>query len=120
MLEKVNGKTILKAPSVLISGGSGMVGKYLTSALLDRGYKVSHLSRNTNQFGIVRVYRWAPEEGILDPLHLEGVDFIVHLTGANLGEKPWTKQRKEEIIKSRVEPARLLHKVVRDSGINIK
>lgn len=120
MLEKVNDNNILKAPSVLISGGSGMVGMYLTSALLERGYKVSHLSRNTNQFGKVRVFRWDPEQGILDPLYLEGVDFIVHLSGANLGEKPWTKKRKEEIINSRVEPALLLHKVIRDNEIDIK
>ena len=120
MPEKHNGNSILKAPSVLISGGSGMVGKYLTSALLDRGYKVSHLSRNTNQFGKVRVYRWNPEQGILDPLHLAGVDFIVHLTGVNLGEKAWTKKRKEEILKSRIEPAMLIHKVVRDNKIRIK
>ncbi len=106
--------------TVLITGGSGLVGKYLTSMLLARGYKVTHLSRNSNQFGKVRVYRWDPGKKIIDPLIFEGVDFIIHLAGAGIGEKRWTKKRKAEIIKSRVETALLIHKVIADNGIRIK
>ena len=72
--------------SVLITGGSGLIGRYLTSALLEAGYRVSHLSRNSNQFGKVRVFRWEPGKEILDPVVFEGVDYIVHLAGANIGE----------------------------------
>ena len=71
---------------------------YISSFLL-KGYKVSHLSRNANQFGKVRVFRWDPEKKIIDPLIFEGIDYIIHLAGANIGEKRWTKKRKEEIIK---------------------
>ena len=106
--------------SVLITGGSGLVGKYLTSVLLSRGHKVSHLSRNANQFGKVRVFRWDPEKKIIDPVIFEGIDFIIHLTGANIGEKRWTKKRKEDIVKSRVESAIFLHKVIADNGIRLK
>lgn len=106
--------------SVVITGGSGLVGKYLTSVLLAKGYKVSHLSRYANQFGKVRVFRWDPEKKILDPLVFEGVDFIIHLAGANIGEKRWTKKRKAEILKSRVEPSRLLYKVLTDNTIRPK
>lgn len=109
-----------KNSSVLITGGSGLVGKYLTSLLLSMGYKVSHLSRNVNQFGKVRVFRWDPEKGILDPAVFEGVDCIVHLAGANIGEKCWTKRRKKEIITSRVDTARLIYSVVTKNEINIK
>lgn len=109
-----------KNPSVLITGGSGLVGKYLTSALLSVGYKVSHLSRNANKFGQVSIFSWDPEQNILDPAIFEGIDYIIHLAGANIGEKRWTKKRKEEILSSRVDSTSLLHKVINDNGIELK
>jgi len=105
---------------VLITGGSGIIGRYLTSLLLENGYKVSHLSRKQDQFGRVRVFRWDPEKGILDPFVLDGVDYIIHLAGANIGDKRWTRKRKEEIVKSRIDSALLLHKVVTDNKIPLK
>ena len=110
----------MKQQSVLITGGGGLIGRYLTSALLSAGYKVSHLSRNTNQFGKVRVHRWNPEKGIIDPLVFEGVDYIIHLAGSNIGEKRWTRKRKEEIVSSRVDSARLLYKTITENKVPIK
>jgi uncharacterized protein (TIGR01777 family) len=106
--------------SVLISGGSGLIGKYLTSVLLSEGYKVSHLSRKNGQPGTIKVCKWDPEQNIIDPQVFEGVDFLIHLAGANIGEKRWTKKRKEEIQTSRVDSARLLYKTVNDNGIRLK
>ncbi len=106
--------------SVLITGGSGLVGKYLTSLLLSEGYNVSHLSGKTNQFGRVRVFRWDPEREIIDPLVFDGVDYIIHLAGAGIGSKRWTKTRKKEITDSRVASAKLLYKSVRDNNIKPK
>jgi uncharacterized protein (TIGR01777 family) len=106
--------------SVLITGGSGLIGRYLTSALLSEGYKVSHLSRQASQFGKVRVYRWNSEQNILDPTIVEGVDYIIHLAGANIGEKRWTKKRKDEILQSRVNSARLLFKTVSENKNRLK
>jgi uncharacterized protein len=108
-----------KKQSVLITGGSGTTGRYLTSALLNAGYDVSHLSRGHDQFGKVRVHRWDPAKGILDPVIFNGIDHIVHLAGADLGEKRWTTGRKVEIIKSRVDSARLIYKVISENGIRI-
>jgi uncharacterized protein (TIGR01777 family) len=105
--------------SVLITGGSGLIGRYLTSLLLSEGYKVSHLSINANQFGKVRVFRWDPGKGILDPSVFEGVTCIVHLAGANIGEKRWTKERKNEIVKSRIDSAELLFRVLQNNEIKI-
>jgi NAD dependent epimerase/dehydratase family enzyme len=56
---------------------------------------------------------------LIDREAFEGVDFIIHLAGANIGEKRWTRKRKKEIIKSRVDSARFLHKTVIDNGIHI-
>lgn len=109
-----------KSSSVLITGGSGLIGKYLTSLLLSEGYNVSHLSRKAISSGKVRVFGWDPEKGILDPAVLNGIDYVIHLAGANIGEKRWTKRRKEEIVTSRVESVRLLHKTITDSKIQLK
>jgi hypothetical protein len=106
--------------SVLISGGSGLVGRYLTSSLLSEGYKVSHLSRKSEHSGRVRVFSWDPAQNKIDPESFEGVDYLIHLAGANIGEKRWTKKRKEEIIRSRVDSARLIHKVIIEKGTRLK
>jgi uncharacterized protein len=106
--------------SVLITGGSGTTGRYLTSALLNAGYDVSHLSRGHDQFGKVRVHRWDPAKGILDPVIFNGIDHIIHLAGADLGERKWSAARKAEIINSRVDSARLIHKVISENGIKIR
>jgi uncharacterized protein (TIGR01777 family) len=110
----------MEQQSVLITGGSGLVGRYLTSLLLEAGYKVSHLSRRSNSFGKVSVYRWNPYKQIADPLIFQGVDYIIHLSGANIGEKRWTKKRKEEIINSRVQSARFLYKIVSENKTQLK
>lgn len=102
---------------VLITGGSGLVGRYLTSLLLSHGHKVIHLSRSRDKFGTVRVHRWDPEKKILDPSILDGVDCLIHLAGANIGEKRWSGKRREEIIKSRADSALFLHSVIQEKGI---
>ena len=106
--------------TVLITGGSGMIGRYLTSLLLAEGFTVVHLSRQQNQFGKVRVFRWDPEKEIIDPVIFDGVDYIIHLAGANIGERCWTRKRKQEIIASRVDTAKLLHKIIVENAINLK
>src|ERR1035437_6461778 len=106
--------------SVLITGGSGLIGKHLTSKLLDSGNKVSHLSRNTDKPGLVRVFKWIPDKEFIDPEALDGIDYIVHLAGANIGEKRWNEKRKTEIIESRVNSAKFLHKVISRKGIRLK
>jgi uncharacterized protein (TIGR01777 family) len=109
-----------KKASVLITGGSGLIGRYLTSTLIAEGYQISHLSRKTSYSDKVKVFRWDPDQNILDPYVFEGIDYIIHLAGANIGEKRWTERRKAEILNSRVGSVRLMHKVITDNGIRLK
>lgn len=110
----------LHSTKVLITGGSGLVGRYLTSLLLSEGYTVAHLSRKHDQFGRVRVHRWDPGKQILDPVVLDGTDVIVHLAGENIGSGRWTASRKKEIMESRVNSAMLLYNTVRKNKIPLK
>jgi uncharacterized protein (TIGR01777 family) len=109
-----------KNTSVLITGGSGLIGKYITMLLISKGFKVSHLSRKPVRNDDVRIFHWDPEKKIIDTEAFNGVDYLIHLTGANIGEDHWTKKRKKEIINSRIESAKLLHKVVTENKIKLK
>jgi uncharacterized protein len=106
--------------SVLITGGTGLIGSYLTSQLLAEGYRVSHLSRETESIGKVRVFRWDPAKGYLNPEVFQGIDYLVHLAGANMGKKRWTDSRKKEILSSRVDSARLLLRTVSENNCKLK
>lgn len=51
---------------------------------------------------------WAPREGVIDDLRLEGVEAVVHLAGENIAGGRWSRSRKELIYESRVGGTRLL------------
>ena len=120
MVETQTPENASAGSSVLITGGSGLIGRYLTAVLLSEGYTVSHLSRNNGTSGKVRVFRWNPENETVDPGIFDGVDYLIHLAGANIGDKRWTKKRKEEIVTSRVATARLLHRIIVENRITLK
>ena len=60
------------------------------------------------------------EKEILDPVALDGVDYVIHLAGANIGEKRWSEKRRKEIVSSRVDSALLLHRIVNENNIMLK
>jgi uncharacterized protein len=93
---------------ILITGASGLIGKRLTDLLLKKGYQVSHLSRSSKS-GRVPSFVWDVDKGEMDSKALEGVDAIIHLAGAGVADKRWSKSRKEEILMSRVKSTELLY-----------
>lgn len=94
--------------SFLITGGSGLVGKSLSKLLVEKGYKVLWLSRERNINADIPRYRWEYQHSIIDKEAVEQADIIIHLAGSNLGEDRWTRQKKQEIVDSRVQTAKLL------------
>jgi uncharacterized protein len=110
----------MEQESVLITGGTGLIGRYLTRFLLSRGYKVSHLSRKKGLSGPVVAFEWDPVRNIIDPSAFNGVDHIIHLSGANIGEGRWTTGRKTEIQESRVATAGLLFRTINQGKYNVK
>lgn len=88
---------------VLISGGSGLIGKALTRQLIQQGIEVRWLSRSSNTaFKEVSVYEWDPYSHEIAWEALEGIDTIFHLAGATVAKR-WTPAYKREITRSRVE-----------------
>jgi len=104
---------------ILITGGSGLVGKRLTQKLLARGHRVSHLGRKKIA-GEIPSYTWNVEQHFLEPGFLHGVDTIIHLAGAGIADKPWTAKRKKEILESRTNSTRLLFDELKKGNHTVK
>ncbi|RAW03037.1 TIGR01777 family oxidoreductase [Pseudochryseolinea flava] len=105
--------------NILITGASGLIGSRLTDMLLERGYNVSHLGRK-KQSGKIKSFVWNVDRNIIEPDAFDGVDAIIHLAGAPVAEKRWTKSRKLEIINSRTLSTRLLHDTLQARKHNVK
>lgn len=97
--------------SVLISGGSGLVGSRLTQLLLQKGYQVAHLSRSASE-GEVKTIKWDIEKMELDPSAIEPYDYIINLAGAGIVDESWTEERKKIIQESRTKTVALLARAV--------
>jgi uncharacterized protein (TIGR01777 family) len=94
---------------ILITGATGMIGKALTRILLDKGYKVSMLSRKARPMPNTRVFLWSVDNQTIDTGCFEGVTTIIHLAGENIASGRWTDKRKQQILNSRVMATNLLY-----------
>lgn len=93
---------------VLISGGSGLVGRHLTEMLQEKGHEVAWLTRNPKKNHKMKVFGWDISRQEMDEAALQWADAVVHLAGTGVADKRWTKKRKQDIIDSRVDSAALL------------
>lgn len=90
---------------IAITGSTGLIGSALVRALRDEGRTVLRLVRRRPTAG--DEVRWDPF-GEVDTAALEGVDAVVHLAGAGIGDRRWTSCYKRQIRDSRVEGTRTL------------
>jgi uncharacterized protein (TIGR01777 family) len=100
----------LNTNHILITGGSGLIGRRLTTLLLQEGHQVTHLGRSRSHTNQIRTFLWDVEKVWIEPGAFEGIDTIVHLAGAGVADEPWSEERKQEIIDSRVKSSALLKK----------
>jgi uncharacterized protein (TIGR01777 family) len=104
---------------ILITGASGLVGTRLTELLVDQGYEVCHLGRSKKS-GKIKSFVWNIETGAFDKSALAGVTSIIHLAGAGVADKRWTKKRKEEILQSRIKSTALLFDVLKNTAHGVE
>lgn len=101
------------AQNVLLTGGTGFVGKYLTDVLIEAGFSVSILSRSDRESTPrVTYYKWDPKKNYIDKNAVLNADYIIHLAGEGIVEKRWTKRRKRAIIESRVRPVEMIYSIL--------
>lgn len=101
---------------VLITGANGLVAKRLSQILLPR-FHVRYLTRNPKN---ENEFLWDVAGESIDVNGLYDTNHIIHLAGADISEKRWTSNRKNEIISSRVQSANLLLKTLVENNIKIK
>ena len=102
---------------VVIAGGSGFLGRALSSRLAKDGHAVVVLTRDglaPRSPGLVRYAEWTPNgESGAWARELDGADAIVNLAGAGIADKRWTAARKRVLRDSRILSTRSLVQAVR-------
>lgn len=105
--------------TVLITGGSGLIGSRLTELLISRGYHVRHLGRSPGRSGI-ETFLWDIEKNQIDHRSIDGADAIIHLAGENIGAGRWTSARKQKILDSRIRSTQLLRYTLQNHPNSVK
>ena len=105
------------AKNVLLTGGSGFIGKHLTEALIAAGFSVSVLSRSERKdTSLITYYKWDLKNNFIDEQAVLNADYIIHLAGEGIVEKRWTEKRKKDILESRVKPIELIYSVLKKNN----
>lgn len=109
--------------TVLITGGTGLIGKALTKELLAKGYEVIVLTRKIEvgqkQPGLSYA-QWDLEKQTIDEKAIQKADYIIHLAGANVAGGRWTEKRKKEILDSRTKSSGLIVKALSEIQNGVK
>jgi uncharacterized protein (TIGR01777 family) len=97
---------------ILISGGSGLLGRAISELALKSGFEAGWLSRDQNYPAPkdIRLFGWNPASGTMDTTALEWADIVINLAGKSIGETPWNRQGKIDITESRLQAVATLVK----------
>ena len=106
--------------NVLITGGSGLVGKHLTQILEENKSEVSWIGRPKKVRPYHQKYNWNVENGSIDKGWLQCTDTIIHLAGAGVADHNWTDSYKKEIYESRIKSTKLLHDTLANNEHSVK
>ena len=99
---------------VTVTGSSGLIGSALVQSLQEDGHTVVRLVRREPS-GPGEA-RWSPADGCVEAAALDGADAVVHLAGAGIGDRPWTKAYKRRIRDSRLDGTRTIAEAIAAAG----
>ena len=91
---------MLPPQRIAVTGASGLIGTALVGYLKSQGHTVQRLVRRAAVSS--EEITWDPIAGTVDMDALAGVDAVIHLAGAGVSDKRWTKKFKSEILNSRL------------------
>lgn len=112
--------------TILITGGTGLVGKALCKILIAKGFRVIVLSRSatdqqqTNTTTNLSFAHWDIKKQQIDITAIQSADYIIHLAGAGVMDKKWTNEYKKEIISSRADSGRLIVDCLKNNSNRVK
>ncbi len=115
-------------PTVVITGGTGLIGDALSKLLMEKGYHVIILTRDASSANKkfsksgsqLSAASWNIKKQTIDKGAIQQADYIVHLAGAGVADKRWTKKRKKQIVESRTKSSALIVKALNEIPNNIK
>ena len=90
----------MPAKRIAVTGSSGLIGSALVGHLKEQGYEVQRLVRRKATAS--EEISWDPAAGTVDLDALDGVHGVIHLAGAGVGDKRWTKSYRATILNSRL------------------
>jgi uncharacterized protein (TIGR01777 family) len=96
----------------LLAGASGFLGTALRVDLAAQGHQAARLVRR--EPATATEFRWDPDAGSLDTAVLDDVDVVVNLCGVGIADRPWTKNRRELLRSSRINPTRTIADALAD------
>lgn len=115
-LTQINKTRDLPRQRVLVSGSTGMIGLQLCAFLEAAGHEVHRLLRIDSKLpadiNSENVIRWNDKTGDVIKGDMNGFDSVIHLAGAGIGDKRWSRKRKDIIRNSRVIPTTNLSKIL--------
>ncbi len=103
--------------TVAIAGSSGLIGSALVDALRAANHRVVRIVRRAAAHRDET--RWNPDSGDIDPAGLDGVDAVVNLCGAGIGEHRWSGAYKQVLRDSRIDPTEVIAGAVADAGVPV-
>lgn len=103
---------------ILVTGASGLIGRALVPRLRSEGHTVIAAVRRQPKDASER--SWDPAAGTLAAGFFDGIDAVVHLAGAGIGDKRWTNAYKREILESRTKGTSLLARGMADAATKPK
>lgn len=108
--------------TILITGGTGLLGFAMTAMLTAKGHKVIILSRDSkaSDKSNIQYAKWDVKAQTIDEKAVSEADYIVHLAGAGVADKRWTSERKKEIEESRTQSSALLVKGLQNIRNKVK
>ncbi|HEY4148435.1 MAG TPA: TIGR01777 family oxidoreductase [Chitinophagaceae bacterium] len=106
--------------TVLITGGTGLIGRALSAMLIEKGYSVIVLTRKLQDerraaVAGVLYAEWNVRKGTIDADAVQKADYIVHLAGAGVADKRWSERRQQEIVESRTKSSALIVKALKEN-----
>lgn len=95
---------------VLIAGGSGFIGSYLSDFLTQKGYGVTVLTRDVNKVKSFLALEWNGKKLQTDLKF----DVIINLCGLSIAAKRWSKKVKRELLDSRLKPTQAIVEFIKN------
>lgn len=103
--------------NILITGGTGLIGKPLVEKLRQKGHEVRVITRKKSDDP--NEFYWNLEDGFINENAFKDLDSIIHLAGATISER-WSDDYKKELFTSRIDTANLLKEYCIANNVHLK